>query len=128
MILHRVVSEELLARTEVQANSKHCFTTSFLWRKVPESDAQSVRSKVRVGMGRLYLTLHSHRVNDFCIKMGSNDSHFNVSLIVRGKVPSLSRKSLLFFFKKKESRSRIEPRSLSFTSLPARPNGSPERN
>ena len=24
------------------ANSKHCFTTSFLWRKVPESDARSV--------------------------------------------------------------------------------------
>ena len=25
------------------ANSRHWFTTSFLWRKVPESDARSVR-------------------------------------------------------------------------------------
>ena len=96
MILQRVVSEEILARTEVQTNSNYWFTTSFLWRKVPESDAQSVRSKVRVGMGRPHLTLHSHRVNDFCNKMGNNDSHFNVPLIVRGKVPSLFRKSLLF--------------------------------
>ena len=30
--------------------------------------------------------LHCHHQNDFCIKMGSNESHFNVSLIVRDKV------------------------------------------
>ena len=34
----------------------------------------------------IYLSLHCHRKNDSCIKMGSNESHFNVSLIVRGKV------------------------------------------
>ena len=33
-----------------------------------------------------YLSLHCHHQNDFCIKMGSDDSHFNVSLIVRDKV------------------------------------------
>ena len=28
----------------------------------------------------IYLSLHScHRQNDFCIKMGSDESHFNVS-------------------------------------------------
>ena len=27
----------------------------------------------------IYLTLHYHHQNDFCIKMGSNESHFNVS-------------------------------------------------
>ena len=27
--------------------------------------------------------LHCHDQNDFCIKMGSNENHFNVSLIVR---------------------------------------------
>ena len=27
----------------------------------------------------IYLTLHCHHQNDFCIKMGSNESHFNVS-------------------------------------------------
>ena len=51
------------------------------------------------GKGRLYQTqhcqgkreiiclwLHCHHQNDSCIKMGSDESHFNVSLIVRGKV------------------------------------------
>ena len=33
------------------------------------------------GTGRLYLTLHWHRQNDSCIKMGSDESHFNVSSI-----------------------------------------------
>ena len=30
--------------------------------------------------GRLYLSLHCHHQNDFCIKMGSDESHFNVSV------------------------------------------------
>ena len=34
----------------------------------------------------LYLSLHCLHQNDFCIKMGSDESHFNVSLIVRGNV------------------------------------------
>ena len=28
----------------------------------------------------IYLSLHCHHQNDFCIKMGSNESHFNVSV------------------------------------------------
>ena len=34
----------------------------------------------------IYLSLHCHHQNDSCIKMGSDESHFNASLIVRGKV------------------------------------------
>ena len=34
----------------------------------------------------IYLSLHCHHQNDYCIKMGSDENHFNVSLIVRGKV------------------------------------------
>ena len=34
----------------------------------------------------IYLSLHCHHQNDTCIKMGSGESHFNVSLIVRDKV------------------------------------------
>ena len=34
----------------------------------------------------LYLSLHCYHQNDSCIKMGSDESHFNVSLIVRNKV------------------------------------------
>ena len=33
-----------------------------------------------------YLSLHCHHQNDSCIKMGRDESHFNVSLIVRDKV------------------------------------------
>ena len=33
----------------------------------------------------IYISLHCHHQNDFCIKMVSDESHFNVSLIVRDK-------------------------------------------
>ena len=41
---------------------------------------------VGLGGGKLYLTLHYHPQNDYCIKMGSNQSHLNALLIVRDKV------------------------------------------
>ena len=34
----------------------------------------------------IYLSIHCHHRNDSCIKMGSDESHFNLSLIVRDKV------------------------------------------
>ena len=34
----------------------------------------------------VYLSLHCHHQNDSCIKTGSDEIHFNVSLIVRDKV------------------------------------------
>ena len=34
----------------------------------------------------VYLSLHCHHQNDYCIKMGIDVSRFNVSLIVRDKV------------------------------------------
>ena len=34
----------------------------------------------------VYLSLHCHHQNDSCIKMGSDESRLNVSLIVRDKV------------------------------------------
>ena len=34
----------------------------------------------------LYLSLRCRYQNDFCIQMGNDESHFNVSLIVRDKV------------------------------------------
>ena len=34
----------------------------------------------------LYLSLHCHHRNDSSIKMGSDESHFNVLLTVRDKV------------------------------------------
>ena len=39
-----------------------------------------------VGGEIIYILLHCHHQNDFCIKVGSDGSHFNVSLTVRDKV------------------------------------------
>ena len=38
------------------------------------------------GGGIIYLSLYCHHRNDSCIKMGSDESLFNVSLNVRDKV------------------------------------------
>ena len=43
-----------------------------------------MRRGVGGGGVELYLTLHCHQQNDVCIKMGSDENHFNVSLIARG--------------------------------------------
>jgi len=59
----------------------------------------------------IYLSLHCHHQNDFCIKIGSDESHFNVSLKVRD---SVHRPQLL---KGKESGSRFEPRSFCLPAL-----------
>ena len=58
----------------------------------------------------IYLSLNCHHQNDSCIKMGSDESHFNVSLIVRDKVTRQCPQTTTFS-KRKESRSGIEPRS-----------------
>ena len=50
----------------------------------------------------MYLALHCNHQNDSCIKTGSDESRFNVSLIVWGKVTG-SR-----LLKREESRSGIE--------------------
>ena len=51
--------------------------------------------------------------NNSCIKMGSDESHFNVSLIVRDKVTRQCPQTTQHL-NRKESRSRFEPRSLCF--------------
>ena len=58
----------------------------------------------------IYLSLHCHHQNDSCIKMGSDDSHFNVSVKVMDKVTRQCPQTTTFL-KRKESRSGIEPRS-----------------
>ena len=34
----------------------------------------------------IYLSLHCHHQNDSCVKMGNDENHFYVSLIVKDKV------------------------------------------
>ena len=58
-----------------------------------------------------YLSLHCHHQKDSSIKMGSNKSPLNVSLIVKDKVTRLCPQTTTFS-KRKQSRGGFEPRSL----------------
>ena len=63
-----------------------------------------------------HLSLHCHHQNDFCIKVGSDESHFNVSLIVRDKVTRQCPQTTTFEVKGEPKQIRIEVPLL--TSLP----------
>ena len=90
---------------------------------MPESGARSVGEGWWCDGDIICLSLHGcHHQNDVCIKMGSDaESHFNVSFsncegqleVTRDKTVSTDHNIL----KRKESRSRIVPRSLC---LPAK--------
>ena len=56
----------------------------------------------------IYLSLHCHHQNDFRIKVGSDESHFNVSLIVRGKVRRQCPQTTTFEEKGEPKRIRTE--------------------
>ena len=63
----------------------------------------------------IYLSLHCHHQNDFCIKVGSDVSHFNVSLIVRDKVTRQRPQTTTF-------EEKGEPKQIRTKVLTARPN------
>ena len=48
------------------------------------------------GEYNLYGSRHGHHRNDSCIEMGSDESHFNVSLIVRDSHKTVSTNYDLF--------------------------------
>ena len=57
----------------------------------------------------IYLSLHCHHQNDFCIKMGSDESHFNVSVGSDGRShKAVSTKHNLFEGKGEPKRYRTE--------------------
>ena len=56
----------------------------------------------------IYLSLHCHHQNDSCIKVGSDESHFNVSLIVRDKVTRQRSQTTTFEEKGEPKRIRTE--------------------
>ena len=67
-------------------------------------------------MESIYLSLHRHHQNDFCIKMGSDESHFNVSLIVRDKVTRPCPQTTTF--EEKGEPKQYQTKVLPLTSLP----------
>ena len=57
----------------------------------------------------IYLSLRGcHHQNDFCIKMGSDESHFSVSLIMRDKVTRQGPKTTTFVEKGEPKQIRTE--------------------
>ena len=71
----------------------------------------------------IYLSLHCHHQNDSCIQMGGDESHFNVSLIVRDKVTGQCPQTTIF--KEKGEPKRIRTEVPLLTSLTALPLGKP---
>ena len=63
----------------------------------------------------MYISLHCHHQNDSCIKMGSDESHFNVSLIARDKITRDTTNHNLSEEKEEPKRNRAE--ALLLTSL-----------
>ena len=62
------------------------------------------------GRGRLlYLSLHCHHQNDSCIKMGSDESHCNVSVIVRDKVTRQCPEAIIFEGKREPKLTSLTP-------------------
>ena len=70
----------------------------------------------------IYLSLHCHHQNDSYINMGSDKSHFNVSLIVRDKVRRLSTNHNLFEEKGEPKRNHRCPSAYQSNALPLGPN------
>ena len=60
-----------------------------------------------------YLSLDCHHQNDYCIKMESNESHFKVSLIVRGSHKTVSTNYNLFEEKGEPKRNQAKARMLT---------------
>ena len=69
-----------------------------------------------------YIPIHCHHQNEFSIKVGSVESHFNISLTVSDKVTRQCPQTITL--KWMESPIRFEPRSLCLPAyrLTARPN------
>ena len=56
----------------------------------------------------IYLSLHCHHQNDFCINVGSDESHFNVSSIVGDKDTRQCPQTTTFEEKGEQKRIRTE--------------------
>ena len=69
----------------------------------------------------IYLSLHCHHQNDSCIKMGSDESHFHVSVGSDGQSHKIVSTDLNLLEEKGEPK-RYRTEVLPLTSLTARPN------
>ena len=76
----------------------------------------------------MYLSLHCYHQNDSCIKMGSDERHFNVSLIVKDKVTKQSLQTTTFEDEKRvDADSNGSPTAYQPNALPPGQTGSHAR-
>ena len=68
----------------------------------------------------IYLSLNCHHQNDSCIKNSNDESHFNVSLIVRDKVTRHCLQTTAFEQKGEPKRNRTEVPLLTTSQTPYR--------
>ena len=76
----------------------------------------------------MYLSLHCHHHNDFCIKMGSDEGHFNFLLIVRDRVTKQCPQTTSFEEKGEPKQTGTEIPLLISLTLTDRPNRLTQRN
>ena len=74
----------------------------------------------------IYLSLHCHHQNDSCIKMGSDESHFNALIIMRNKVTNRTVSTNQNFGRegRAEAESSRGPSAYQPNALPLVPTGS----
>ena len=65
----------------------------------------------------IYLSLHCHHQNDSCIKMGSDESHFNVSVGSDGQSHKTVSTNHNLFFEEKGEPKRYRTEVLPLTNL-----------
>ena len=84
--------------------------TLLSWRFTSTETIRLTRVGRRWGKREIiHLSLNCHHQNDSSIKIGSDESHFNVLLTVTDKVTRQS-PQILTFLKRRQNRSGIEPR------------------
>ena len=81
----------------------------FSWCFTSTETIRFIRDREKIeGGGIIYLSLRCHHQNDSCINMGSDQSHFNASLIVRDKVTRQCPQTTTFEEKGEPKRIRTE--------------------
>ena len=64
-----------------RSKSTWCLTSTETVRLIRDGEKGGREGVWRWGEREIiYLSLHCHHQNDFCVKMGSDESHFNVSV------------------------------------------------
>ena len=114
--------DEVLAGTEIPMSPDEVLAGT----EIPMSSEEVLAGTKILGTGRrwisrLYLTLYCHHQNDSYVKTVSDESHINVSFILKDEV---TKTEYVYSYRQVlKSRSRIEPKSFCLPAqrLTARP-------